>query len=644
MTAIPALPPAAPTGRTTWRWFTALLLVLFPLVALRLSWLGDDAFITFRSVENMVAGRGPVWNVDDRVQTFTHPLWFWLLCAARFVTGDIVTTAQLLGIAVSSIAMVWLARITGFGHAAAAALTLCLASRACTSYATSGLETPLVYLLLTALVAAAGTTDRERRLHRVALVCGLLGTTRLDMLVLAGPALFACMRGMPRRTVVRALGTGFLPLVAWSAFATVYYGSPFPITAYAKAFCHGVPAADLAAQGLVYVQRSLFGDPLTPVVIVAGIVAGLLQPGRRALAIGVLLYTAYVVKVGGDYMQGRFLVPPFFLAVAILALRLATARPLAATATMVAACLVTCIPGVPRAAMLRWPDDPVYTPDASGIVEEEIRGQWDHGILSRGRVSSVFGSHGAVLVSEGLDRRMIHVWGSMGWTGFRAGTHVHYVDPWLCDPLIARLPVADPAKWRIGHFYRNIPAGYLESLAAGRNRIPHPGLARLHDAVRSAVRDPIWSAQRWGHLWDLWTGRHSEGLANYVAVQYRNPARTGVMLQHFGEPVPANGWWFAMPSARSAQTGGITVMLPEPTTCKAVTIHVTPGLYEVSFRRRDTEVAREKIFTAHAPERLLAQTVAVPADAGPFDAIWIDAVVLPEMPYTAIVGRVELVR
>src|SRR3972149_4054050 len=49
------------------------------------AWISDDAFITFRSMENFLHGYGPVFNIGERVQTFTHPLWFLLQSTAGFI-------------------------------------------------------------------------------------------------------------------------------------------------------------------------------------------------------------------------------------------------------------------------------------------------------------------------------------------------------------------------------------------------------------------------------------------------------------------------------------------------------------------------------------------------------------------------------
>src|SRR5580693_1139146 len=37
-----------------------------------------DAYVTFRVVDNFVHGYGLRWNIGERVQVYTHPLWMLL--------------------------------------------------------------------------------------------------------------------------------------------------------------------------------------------------------------------------------------------------------------------------------------------------------------------------------------------------------------------------------------------------------------------------------------------------------------------------------------------------------------------------------------------------------------------------------------
>ncbi|HMX74942.1 MAG TPA: hypothetical protein PKE35_11865, partial [Anaerolineales bacterium] len=65
--------------------FALPFLAVYAWLVIRTSWVGDDAIITFRSLENFLHGYGPVFNIGERVQTFTHPLWFLLQAAAGAV-------------------------------------------------------------------------------------------------------------------------------------------------------------------------------------------------------------------------------------------------------------------------------------------------------------------------------------------------------------------------------------------------------------------------------------------------------------------------------------------------------------------------------------------------------------------------------
>jgi len=44
------------------------------IVFFRTAWVCGDAYITFRTIDNLVHGYGLRWNVDERVQAFTHPV------------------------------------------------------------------------------------------------------------------------------------------------------------------------------------------------------------------------------------------------------------------------------------------------------------------------------------------------------------------------------------------------------------------------------------------------------------------------------------------------------------------------------------------------------------------------------------------
>jgi len=57
-------------------------------------------------------------------------------------------------------------------------------------------------------------------------------------------------------------------------------------------------------------------------------------------------------------------------------------------------------------------------------------------------------------------------------------------------------PDAD-AEWRIGHFQRRIPQGYLETLKTGRNCLADPQLAAYYDKLALITRGEMLDRQRW---------------------------------------------------------------------------------------------------------------------------------------------------
>src|SRR6185436_9110 len=81
------------------------MLVVFIALWVQTSWVEEDAFITLRTSDNFIHGYGLRWNVDERVQTFTNPLWMFLLAGVHAVIKNPHLTLILFSIAVSALAM-----------------------------------------------------------------------------------------------------------------------------------------------------------------------------------------------------------------------------------------------------------------------------------------------------------------------------------------------------------------------------------------------------------------------------------------------------------------------------------------------------------------------------------------------------------
>ena len=485
------------------------LLALLAVTIARTAWVGDDAFITFRSIDNFLNGYGMRWNVTERVQSFTHPLWFVLLTPVVAVTGNPYLSALALSAALTAVAVgLMMAAVRGRPWQAAFLIVAMGLSKAFTDYSTSGLENALSHALLVGLMGSVITpAERRGRAAFVGLLVALVALTRLDLVLLAGPIGLAALRRV-RRTLPAFL-LGLTPLLAWEVFSVIYYGVPFPNTAYAK-LATGIPGRDLLRQGVTYVLDSLERDPITLFVITAGVSAALVRAGTRVAGLAVGGYLIYVVRIGGDFMSGRFFSAPFVVSLCLLG-RLPWPASVAGRVGPLAVALALGF-AVPTPTVLSGPAyatswTQIFSP--SGIVDE--RGPYFQrmGWLTPDGPRS-FPSHTAELAQKIARAKATHprvfTHDTVGLAGYLTGPDRQIIDVLaLTDPLLARLPAKTP--WRIGHYARELPEGYYETVTSGRNQIADPRIASLYEVIREVTQGPIWSPRRWRAIVALNTGR-----------------------------------------------------------------------------------------------------------------------------------------
>jgi arabinofuranosyltransferase len=95
---------------------------------------------------------------------------------------------------------------------------------------------------------------------------------------------------------------------------------------------------------------------------------------------------------------------------------------------------------------------------------------------------------------------------------------VHIADKYaLADPLLARLPpsIELDLYWRVGHFKRRLPDGYLETASTGQNKITEKNVAIYYDKLALVTRGPFLDVNRWQEIWNLNTGQYDHVLADY---------------------------------------------------------------------------------------------------------------------------------
>jgi len=308
-----------------------LAVLLTALVyAWNLRWVSEDAYISFRYARNLIEGHGLVFNVGELVEGYTNFLWT-ILVALGLAAGAAPEAVSIaLGMGFTTVTFLCLfglhRRLCGGGNTVvfpAALLALAL-NYSWASYSTSGLETSLLSALLAAaflcLAEWSGSHKASKPDNRYLGVGGVLIAlammTRPDaVLVLPAAVLFILLHRPDRRRTAAHILFLAVPLIAaylpYFIWRLDYYGHMFPNTYYAKS-----ASLPYFGQGLTYLWEFVsryFLWVFFPVLLAAlwrGFCGrGASNPLVWMMAVYCLLHSLYVVRVGGDFMEGRLFIP-----------------------------------------------------------------------------------------------------------------------------------------------------------------------------------------------------------------------------------------------------------------------------------------------------------------------------------------------
>jgi arabinofuranosyltransferase len=485
-------------------------LLLFAFAVYRAAWIGDDAYITFRTVENFRNGFGLTWNVGERVQSFTHPLWMFAISLVASATSEYFYTVLFLSLVISLAAAAltswWVTRQTG---PAVFGILILSFSNAYVDYASSGLENALTHLLLVAFYGIYFRLEPSRKkLWLLSLIFGLTAFNRQDVVLLLLPAMvFSLWTSKERRKWFLFL-TGLTPLFAWHIFSLLYYGFLFPNTAYAKLHL-SIPVSSLVMQGALYFMDSLQRDPLTLWFIAAGIGVGLTaggKPGRMAV-LGIIFYMLYVLRIGGDFMSGRFFTAPLLISVILIGQVKSVQINGKYSGLPILLLLVLEFLSPARAAITPGVPYPANVIGANSIADERRFYEPTNGIWWRNE-NSQLPNHPWRYDGENSAGQLFSNFSNIGMYGFYAGPGVYIVDnKALTDAFLARMPVV-PGEWRVGHYIREIPAGYFETIQTGKNQIEDSDLALYYDKLSLIIHGEIFDPERLSTIWKMNTGQY----------------------------------------------------------------------------------------------------------------------------------------
>jgi len=526
------------------------LISLYVLIVVISAWLSDDAYITFRTVDNFINGFGLTWNVSERVQVYTHPLWMFIISAFYFITREIYFTSITISILISLGAVLLLFYKLSNSITNTIFISLILVfSKAFIDYSTSGLENPLTHLLIVVFfILYFNDEEGEKKLFKLSLIASLAVLNRMDIVLIFLPALLVIyFRGNKWKGLLIATA-GFSPFILWEIFSLFYYGSPFPNTAYAK-LNTGISQIELIQQGLHYLLFSFYLDPLTPTVLLAGLIIPIVSKNKTLLpiTIGITFYIVYILNIGGDFMGGRFLSAPFLCSVIVISkMNFKSFRirriQIAIIITVILLGLLSPKPtifstanyGLSPKIFKAFRFGPYIVNMYHGITDQRMWYYEFTGLLNNifeRKIYKYLGIQDAQKIRESKKRVVLK--DVIGMIGFYSGSNIHILDTRaLSDPLLSKLPSTEnwkqglklkpgEKKWLIGHFTRKIPRGYLETITTGKNKIEDMYLREYYDKLSFVIKGNLFDFNRLIEIWNLNTGKY-----DYLVEAYNNKLLT----------------------------------------------------------------------------------------------------------------------
>jgi len=333
------------------KWIFQWIIILIPVFIVMYKgyinrWVCDDAFITFRVADNLLNGYGPVFNVGERVEVYTHPLWLFLLTIFYYITQSIEYSSVFLGILFSSLSILFInlawkryleilykKELYDKNYFFIIGSYLIVSISVFWDFVTSGLETGLVFFYLSFVfwifIYNISNLYKDNILPIIVslgvLIRPDLGIFFINFILLYLFILFKYEKMYINIKLIlfKLFLFVFLPLV-YQIFRMGYFASIVPNTAIAKsAFSFYID------RGIIYFL-DFFNTYFLYFPIILGFILIFYFIYEKfktleineidykliffviSFLISSLLYALYVILIGGDFMHARFLLPSVF--------------------------------------------------------------------------------------------------------------------------------------------------------------------------------------------------------------------------------------------------------------------------------------------------------------------------------------------
>ncbi|WP_426570849.1 hypothetical protein [Aquihabitans sp. McL0605] len=322
----------------------AVVAAVFGAMAWAHRWLHEDGLINIRVVQNLVAGRGPVYNAGERIEAFTSPVQVAFLALGRILTFGLVpieTVVFVVGVGCSVVGLwlvmagamhLWGADVPGRLTVPVGAIAF-VAVPLTWDFATSGHEGSVGYLWIGACFYGMARRVREQRVGLappvdrphwllVVLGSGALVRPEFAMYTFSFLAVWLILHRGANGSRLRALTWAVGPTIGYQIFRMGYYGLVLPNTALAKL---GGPLGSKEGWHFLASFIAPFVLWLPLLLLAALLIALLVDADARqrllvaAFVVPALVNIAYLVSIGGDYVNGRLLVVPLLTLVAPIA-------------------------------------------------------------------------------------------------------------------------------------------------------------------------------------------------------------------------------------------------------------------------------------------------------------------------------------
>jgi arabinofuranosyltransferase len=191
--------------------------------------------------------------------------------------------------------------------------------------------------------------------------------------------------------------------------------------------------------------------------------------------------------------------------------------------------------------------------------------------------------------------------------GLGAGPHNHLIDVFaITDPLLARLPMAG-TMFRIGHFRRNVPAGYIATIKTGEDQFLDQNLGTYYRHLSRVIRGPIFSKERWQSIWLLNTGQLSNLIDIAYYRQHTLPELSVFELEAIKQTGADRRW---LDIIKISPSQGLRVHLCGEWHFPTLDVSIDPGIpYLFRFIKGETLLG-ETLFTSPAEKKqILVRTV-----------------------------------